>query len=330
MTAPLKVAVVGAGGWGAQHARIFAGRPDTELVGVLGRNPARTAARAAAFDTRPYTDLSAMIDTARPDLITVCLPNEDHYEVTLRLIEAGIALLVEKPLVFELDQADALIESAERAGIFFAINFNHRYAEPVVRAKAALDAGELGELSFLSWRFGGEPNLGASAHGNLIETQCHGFDLLEHLGGPITSVMARFGPRIDGAHRALALALEFASGAVGTLLGSYGSSYAYPGAQLIELNGDRGRALIEDTVRRLTISTAGDEESRVWQAGYFNDEARSFHATFDRHVDAVITALRAGDPPPVPARAGRRALRLAHAAITSDRTGRRVEVPAGS
>jgi predicted dehydrogenase len=326
MTAAIRVAVVGAGGWGTQHARIFAGRPDTELVGVLGRDPERTAARAASFGSRPYTDLSIMLERERPDLVSVCLPNEDHYEVTLRLIEAGIDLLVEKPLVFELDQADTLIDSAERAGTFFAINFNHRFAEPVVRAKAAVEAGELGELTFLTWRFGGEPNLSASAHGNLIETQCHGFDLLEHLAGPITSVMARFGPKIDGAHRALAIALEFAGGAVGTLLGSYGSSYAYPGAQLIELNGTLGRALIEDTVRRLTISRTGDDEARVWQAGYFDDEARSFHATFDRHVDAVITALRAGAPPPVHANAGRRALRLAHAAITSNETGRRVDV----
>ncbi len=327
MTGPLRVAVVGAGGWGTQHARIFAGRADTDLVGVLGRNPERTAARAEAFGTRPYTDLAIMLERERPDLVSVCLPNEDHYEVTLRLIEAGVALLVEKPLVFELDQADTLIDSAERAGIFFAINFNHRYAEPVVRAKAAVAAGELGELNFLTWRFGGEPNLGASAHGNLIETQCHGFDLLEHLAGPITSLTAQFGPLVAGSHRDVALTLNFATGAIGTMLGSYGSSYAYPGAQLIELNGTLGRATIEDTVRRLTISRTGDDVARVWQAGYFDDEARSFHGTFDRHVDEVITALRAGAPPPVDATAGRRALRLAHAAITSDETGRRVEVP---
>jgi predicted dehydrogenase len=329
MTTPLRVAVVGAGGWGTQHARIFAGRADTDLVGVLGRNPDRTATRAEAFGTRPYTDLAIMLERERPDLVSVCLPNEDHYEQTLRLIEAGVALLVEKPLVFELDQADTLIDRAERSGIFFAINFNHRYAEPVVRAKAAIDAGDLGELNFLTWRFGGEPNLGASAHGNLIETQCHGFDLLEHLAGPIASLTAQFGPLVEGSHRDVVLTLAFDGGAIGTMVGSYGSSYAYPGAQLIEINGTLGRATIEDTVRRLTISRTGDDVARVWQAGYFDDEARSFHGTFDRHVDAVINALRTGAPPPVHATAGRRALRLAQAAISSNETGRRVEVPAG-
>jgi predicted dehydrogenase len=64
----------------------------------------------------------------------------------------------------------------------------------------------------------------------------------------------------------------------------------------------------------------------VWRAGYFNDEARDFHGTFDRHVDALLTALRRGDPPPVPAAAGRRALELATAVIESHATGRRVSV----
>lgn len=64
----------------------------------------------------------------------------------------------------------------------------------------------------------------------------------------------------------------------------------------------------------------------MWQAGYFDDEARGFHGTFDRHVDEIVAALRDGAPPPVPAAAGRRALALGHAAITSFREGRRVEV----
>ena len=79
-------------------------------------------------------------------------------------------------------------------------------------------------------------------------------------------------------------------------------------------------------MRRLEISRANDPERRVWEAGYFDDEARSFHGTFDRHVDAVLAALRTGEQPPVHARAGRRALELAHAAIASFETGRRVDV----
>ncbi|MFT3888768.1 MAG: Gfo/Idh/MocA family oxidoreductase [Arachnia sp.] len=326
MTAPLRVAVVGAGVWGRQHARIFAGRPDTELVAIVGRTAERTAARAAEFGTAPYTDIAAMLGAEAPDLVTVCLPNEGHYEATRQLVLAGVPLLVEKPLVFDLTEADDLIALAEEQDLFFAINFNHRSAEPVRRAKAAIDAGELGDIVFATWRFGGEANHGTSRHANLIETQCHGFDMLEHLVGPVRSVMAQMTAMTYGDYSTVALALEFASGAVGTMLGSYDSSYAYPDAQLVEINGTAGRLAIHDTVAALEISTAGDEERRVWQAGYFNDEARGFHQTFDRHVDQVLAALRAHQQPPVHARAGRRALQLAQAAIQSFERGRRVIV----
>ncbi|MFF0341784.1 Gfo/Idh/MocA family protein [Kribbella sp. NPDC004875] len=318
----MRVAVVGAGGWGEHHARIFSRRPDTELVGVFGRTAARTEARAQQYGTTPYTDLDEMLRDARPELITVCLPNEDHYDITLRLVRTGVPLLVEKPLVFDLTEADTLLDEA--GGNFFAINFNHRYAEPVQRAKALIDAGELGELVFATWRFGGEANRGGSPHAGLIETQCHGFDMLEHLAGAITAVSAHMTDKTYGAFSTVALALDFENRAVGTMLGTYDSSYAYPDTQRIEINGTEGRLVIHDTVRALTFSKAGDPVEQRWHSTYFDDEARNFAGTFDRHVDALLDALRAGEQPPVHARAGRRALQLAHAAIESHETGRKV------
>jgi predicted dehydrogenase len=151
--------------------------------------------------------------------------------------------------------------------------------------------------------------------------------MLEHLCGPIASVSAQMTNMTYGAWSTIAVALEFASGAVGTMLGSYDSSYAYPDTQRVELNGTAGRAVIHDTVGSLTLQSAGDETERVWRPGYFDDEARSFERTFDRHLDAVLAALRAGAPPPVPASAGRRALELAYAVIRSHETGARVPTP---
>ena len=196
----------------------------------------------------------------------------------------------------------------------------------MLRAKAAIDDGVIGQPVFATWRFGGEANHGTSKHANLIETQCHGFDMIEHLVGPVATVMAQMTDLTYGDWSTVALALGLENRAVATMLGSYDSSYAYPDAHVLEVNGTEGRILVHDTVRELSIHRAGDEVASVWRAGYFNDEARGFHQTFDRHVDAVVAALRAGEPPPVPATAGRRALRLAHAAIESFETGRRVAV----
>jgi predicted dehydrogenase len=124
----------------------------------------------------------------------------------------------------------------------------------------------------------------------------------------------------------LALSLRFVNGAVGSLVGSYDTSYAYPETQRVELSGTAGRVVIDDTVGRYTFHAAGSELGETWQAGYFNDYDREFHRTFDTYIDVTLNAFRNGEPPPVHARAGLRALRLAHAAIQAFETGSRVEV----
>ncbi len=322
----IKVALIGAGGWGRQHARVFSDRPDVEFCAIVGRTPEKTQARASEFGARAYTDIGEMLDLERPDLVSLSLPNQGHFDATLQVIQAGFPLLAEKPLVFDLHEADTLIREAGKRDLFFAINFNHRYAKPVQKAKAAIEAGRLGPLVFATWRFGGE---GASdhLHANLIETQCHGFDMLEFLCGPIESVAAQMTDKTSGGFRTLALALRFANGAVGTLLGSYDSSYAYPNTHHVEINGTAGRVIIEDTVRRFTFQKSRSETCEVWSSGYFNDRDREFHRTFDAYLDAMLAAFKDGQPPPVPAEAGRQALALAYAAIESFETGRRVAPP---
>jgi Oxidoreductase family, C-terminal alpha/beta domain len=203
----------------------------------------------------------------------------------------------------------------------------HRYATPVAMAADAIRAGDLGELVFATWRFGGEAGTSSHPHANLIETQCHGLDMLEHLCGPIDSVTAQMTDKTGRGYSTLVAALHFASGAVGSLVGSYDSSYTYPVTHQLELNGTSGRILVEDTVQRYTFTHAGSEVSRVWKAGYFNDVDRQFHRTFDKHVDELLSALRKKQAPPIHARAGRRALVLALASIESFESGTRVDVP---
>ena len=325
----LKIALVGTGGWARQHARILSGRPDVDFCAIVGRNLERTSARAQEYQTRPYTSIGAMLDEQQPDLVCICLPNQHHFEPTLQVLEAGFPVFAEKPLVFEMAQAEALLLAARERNLFFAINFNHRYAKPLQKAKAAIRDGKLGDIVFASWRFGGEGGAG-HPHANLIETQCHAFDQLEWLCGSIQSVMAEMTDQTGKGFSTLALSLRFENGAVGSLVGTYDSSYAYRDTMRIEVNGTRGRVLIEDTVRRFQLQLAGEETAQVWEAGYFNDEDRNFHHTFDRHMDAVLQAFRAGEPPPIGAEWGKRVLQLALASIESFESGCRVRTaPSG-
>ena len=120
--------------------------------------------------------------------------------------------------------------------------------------------------------------------------------MLEHLCGPIAALSAEF----TDARTTMALSLRFASGAVGSLVGSYDTSYAYPDTQRIEVSGTKGRVVIDDTVRRYRFNAAGNELGETWEAGYFNDLDREFHRTFDRYIDATLEAFKQGEPPPGP------------------------------
>ena len=320
----IKVCLVGAGGWGMQHARVFSQHPNVTLCAVAGRRLEKTQARADQFGIRAYTDIPEMIAKERPDFVSLSLPNLEHFEATMQVIQANCPLLVEKPFVFELKQADRLLAEAEQRKLFFAINFNHRYAKTIRLAHEYISHGKLGEIIHATWRFGGEANVSSHPHANLIETQCHGFDQLEDLCGPIKSVMAEMTNKTGGGYRTVTLALGFQSGAVGSMTGTYDSSYAYQHTHLLEINGTKGRLVVNDTVKRFSYQAVGNEKAEVWQAGYFNDFDREFHRTFDIHLDAVLRAFLNGEPPPVHARAGRRALQLAWAAVESFESGKRV------
>jgi myo-inositol 2-dehydrogenase/D-chiro-inositol 1-dehydrogenase len=319
----VKVALIGAGGWGKQHARIFQNHQDVDFCAIVGRNSEKTMSRAQSFGTKAYTSIEQMLIKEQPDLVSLCLPNQSHFEATLQVIQAGVPLFVEKPLVFDLNEADILLNEAAKRNLFFAINFNHRYAVPVQMANQAIKENKLGELVSASWRFGGEGK-SDHPHANLIETQCHGFDMLEHLCGPIESVMAQMTNKTGKGYSTLVLALQFVNGAIGSLVGSYDSSYAYPEAHKVEVNGTLGHVVIDDTVRRFIYQERGNETAEVWQAGYFNDKSREFHRTFDFHIDNVLEALKNGQEPPIHANAGYRALKLAYSSIESFRTGNRI------
>src|ERR1700724_1444228 len=80
----------------------------------------------------------------------------------------------------------------------------------------------------------------------------------EHLCGPIDSVMAEMTDQTGGGYRTMALALRFASGADGSMTGTYDSSYAYQDTHRLEINGTQGRLVVGDTVQRFCFQNAGN------------------------------------------------------------------------
>ena len=81
-----------------------------------------------------YLDLQELIRNQKPDLINISLPNEHHYDMTMKVIKSSCHLFVEKPLVFKMQEAKKLLAEAKKRKLFFGINFNWRYSTPVSKA----------------------------------------------------------------------------------------------------------------------------------------------------------------------------------------------------
>ncbi len=133
MTAALRVAVVGVGHLGRHHARILASLPGVELVAVVDTNRARAAdvaaanRTAAAFDAR---DVASAVDA-----VTIAVPTDAHRDIAMPFLDAGIGVLVEKPMARTLGEADEMIAAAARSGAVFGVGHTERFNPAVTAAR---------------------------------------------------------------------------------------------------------------------------------------------------------------------------------------------------
>ncbi len=323
----LRAAVVGAGFVGAIHARALSDHPSVDLIAVCGRTLPKTEALASAHGAVARSSVDELMHKDAPDLVCVCTGNDQHLEPTLRSLEGGAHVFVEKPMAFRLDQARRMIGTADRRGRSLGVNFNHRFSEPYRRALRFADDGALGAICYIDLKFSGDLYKELNdPYCMLIETQGHSFDLLRLFGGDITTVSAHLAdPRGIGVYTSAALSVTFAGGAVGTLLGSWDGSYGSPAAQVFEVAGLNGRVMVEDVVGSVRLFTHPDQLYREWRPGIFDSAHRDFWRTIDRHLHAFVDSIIAGREPPVTGRDGLRALELTFAAIDSYERGRTVE-----
>src|SRR5581483_4187798 len=121
----LRMAVIGVGHLGKEHARILAGLPDVELVGVADVNAEQAQAVARRWDTRGYTDYRPLL--SRVDAAAVVVPTAHHFAVAADFLRRGTHLLVEKPLAATLEEAEGLVELARKQGTILQVGHIERF-----------------------------------------------------------------------------------------------------------------------------------------------------------------------------------------------------------
>lgn len=142
----LKVAVVGLGSMGANHARVYANRDDVDLVGVCDADPKVAAHIGHRHRTESYSDVGALLSTARPDAVTIAVPTSQHLPVASRIIDAGVHVLLEKPIAPTVPEGREIQDLAKRKGVQLLVGHIERYNPAVRELRDRLHKGQLGRV----------------------------------------------------------------------------------------------------------------------------------------------------------------------------------------
>ncbi|MGH9650862.1 MAG: Gfo/Idh/MocA family oxidoreductase, partial [Terriglobales bacterium] len=137
---PIRAAVIGVGAFGRNHARVYRELAqqdgNVELAGVVDSDAARAAEVAQEYGTSAFASLKELVQSGI-QAATVAVPTVEHLQVARELMEAGVDVLVEKPLAPSLAEADELIRVAQRTGRVAQVGHLERF-NPAVRATLPL------------------------------------------------------------------------------------------------------------------------------------------------------------------------------------------------
>lgn len=150
-----RIAVVGAGWWSTYtHIPALLHNPAAELVAVCDHAPEALARTVAAFGPlKIYQDYQALLAEEKLDGVIVATNHSTHYEVTKACLEAGLHVLLEKPMVLRAKHAHDLVALAARQGRELIIGYPWHYTELTRQARAVIQSGELGAIQFVACLF---------------------------------------------------------------------------------------------------------------------------------------------------------------------------------
>jgi predicted dehydrogenase len=154
-TKKARVAVVGAGWWSTTaHIPALKNNPDAELVALCDKQPDRLASAAAAYGpVKTYTDLDEMLAQEQLDGAVVCVNHAAHYETAKACLEAGLHVVIDKPMVLKAAHAYDLVDIANARSVEIIMGYPWHYTENTRRARDIVQSGELGAVQYVSCLF---------------------------------------------------------------------------------------------------------------------------------------------------------------------------------
>ncbi|QDU96034.1 Gfo/Idh/MocA family protein [Lignipirellula cremea] len=355
----IKTAIIGCGKIGQTHAQALSTLAESEFVAVCDAQLSRAQSFAEQYRVQAFDSVAEMLSRADVEAVTICTPHPLHEEPCLQAAQAGVHVLIEKPMASSLKSCDAMLEAADKGQIKLGIVSQRRLFEPVQRMKAAIDAGKIGKpilgaFSMFSWRdqayYQSDPWRGkweTEGGGVLVNQSPHMLDMLQWFMGEIDEVSGYWSnlnhPYMEVEDTALAM-IRFKSGALGNVVASLSQK---PGIYTkIHIHGANGASVgvQTDTGATFVAGMSGVTEpplNDVWtipgeehQLGEFEAADRQSFQTIDvaTHYHALqiqdfLRSILEDRSPLVTGEEGRIVVEMFTAIYRSNELGRPVRFP---
>lgn len=355
----IKTGIIGSGKVGHLHAAALASNPKSAFTAVLGRNAEKTQKFADQYGVKAFTDLDLFLKESGVEAVCICTPHPAHRNPSIAAAEAGVHLLIEKPLASSLEDCDAILDAVEKAGVKLGMLCQRRFYEPCARIHEAIEAGKigspiLGTVTVLGWRdqdyYDSDPWRGTwkdEGGGVLVNQAVHQLDLLIWYMGPVAEVCGYWGnlnhPSIEVDDTAVA-SIRFKSGALGQVLVSNSYNPAIHGkvsvlgskGALLGVQTDGGAMFIAgmSKIEEPPLNdywTVQGEEGKLEE--WINEDRERFkeinameyyHAL---NIDDFLEAIIDDREPCVSGQAGRETVALFTAIYRSGRDGKSIRYP---
>jgi UDP-N-acetyl-2-amino-2-deoxyglucuronate dehydrogenase len=355
----IKTAVIGCGKFGHFHARAYRALPQCELAAACNHNLPRAREFAAEYGVPAYDSIGKMIDAQGIRAVSICTPHPAHAACAIEAMEHGAHVLIEKPMAASLQDCDAIMAAAAKAGVLVGITSQRRYYRPCMRIREAIDCGKigkpiLGEALLFGWRdsayYRSDPWRGTwdkEGGGVLVNQAPHQLDLLLWYMGEVDEVYGRWDtlnhPGLEVEDTAVAV-IRFKNGGLGSIILSNSQNPALYGK--VHIHGSNGASvgvqtdggamfiagvtsIAEPPVNDLWTVNGEIDKLNAWQKedrDFFNS-VDPMHYFLERQIEDFTDAALKGREPLVGAVDGRRTVELFTAVYRSQRDNRPVRFP---
>lgn len=345
----IEVAVLGSGQMGENILRHLEGSPLVRGITIFDLDRERMKKLQQSFNVKTEATLQEILHDPEVKLVFVTASNDSHKDLTVAALEAGKAVMCEKPMATTLADAEAMVEAAERTKGFLQVGFELRYSHLYTTVKNWIDGGLLGRVlnaqctyCTSAWGRADRWRVASKTSGGMFgEKLSHYVDLVRWwVGDTVEDVYATCAPNVISyyeVHDNYHCSFRFKNGAVGHLTFMMGPASTFKGDPLQNavsqqagdghmlrymLYGEKGAAetdVFPRTIKRWEFGENDYGQTSTWlQNETWNPERdfAYFHNTHDQALD-IVRRVAAGEPPSINPRDALETTRLCFAAELS-------------